>query len=76
MGIKLGLGELVSGEVVLRLVKLPDPAGIFPRRSANEDALFGKGLELCMESDGEVSHVGQICGLSKYWVESFGLEVG
>lgn len=41
MGIELGLGEFVSGEVVLRLVKLPDPAGIFPRRSADEDAIFG-----------------------------------
>jgi hypothetical protein len=29
-----------------------------------------------MESGGEVSHVGQIGGLSKYWVESFGSEVG
>ncbi len=45
MGIELCLGELVSGEVVLRLVKWTDPAGIFPRGSADEDAIFGKGLE-------------------------------
>jgi hypothetical protein len=71
MGIELSLGEFVSGEVVLRLVKLPDPAGIFPRRCADVDAIFGKGLELCMESGGEVSHVRKICCLRKYLLESF-----
>lgn len=76
MGIELCLGKLVSGEVMVRLVKLPDPAGIFPRRRADEDAIFGKRLELCVESGGEVSHVGTIGSLKKYWLESLGLEVG
>ena len=76
MGIELGLGEFVSGEVVLRLVKLPDPAGIFPGRCADEDAIFGKGLEFYMESGGEVSHMGKIGGLRKYCLESLGMEVG